>query len=87
MESFIKYNFGPKIIINEDQIFYQTDQTVAFVNLRPVIKGHVLICPKRLAPKLDDLNESEVFDLFKSAQLVGRMLTSHYNTENIHYAI
>ena len=44
-----QYHFGPHILIKPEQIFFENEHVFAFVNLRPVIPGHVLICPKRVA--------------------------------------
>ncbi|CDW88753.1 protein nft-1 [Stylonychia lemnae] len=38
----IEYEFGPRIKIHSDQVFYENDHVFAFVNIRPVLPGHVL---------------------------------------------
>ena len=48
------------------QIFLETDKVVAFVNLRPFIRGHVLVCPKRSVPFIRDLEGTELFEVFKA---------------------
>ena len=88
--SSLPFNFGPKIKIDPCQIFYETDHVVAFVNLRPVIPGHVLICPKRGSiPSIRDLSAdgSELFEVFKAGQLIGKMLSELHKTENVQYTI
>ncbi|TNV75309.1 hypothetical protein FGO68_gene6870 [Halteria grandinella] len=81
------FMFGPKIKILPEQIFYQNEHTVAFVNLRPVVPGHVLVCPRKVAPLIKDLEQIELFEVMKTTQLVSTMLSVFYNTENIHYTI
>ena len=44
----------------------ENDFIVAFVNLRPVLPGHVLVCPKRYAPLVRDLESHEMFEVFKA---------------------
>ena len=57
---------GPKIVIDPMQIFLETEKVVAFVNLRPFIRGHVLVCPKRSVPFIRDLEGTELFEVLKA---------------------
>jgi diadenosine tetraphosphate (Ap4A) HIT family hydrolase len=36
------------IPIDESQIFYKRKFVFAFTNLRPIVPGHVLLCPTRV---------------------------------------
>ncbi|KIH62036.1 histidine triad domain protein [Ancylostoma duodenale] len=60
--------------IAPESIFYRSGLCFAFVNLKPVLTGHVLICPKRVCNHLTDLTDAETADLFVVAKKVQRML-------------
>uniref|UniRef100_A0A1I7SXH6 Nitrilase and fragile histidine triad fusion protein NitFhit n=1 Tax=Caenorhabditis tropicalis TaxID=1561998 RepID=A0A1I7SXH6_9PELO len=62
-------------------IFYSTPQSFAFVNLKPVTEGHVLISPKRVVQHLTDLTDSETADLFIVAKKVQSMLEKHHKVK------
>ncbi|OWZ26513.1 bis(5'-adenosyl)-triphosphatase [Cryptococcus neoformans] len=60
------------------QVFYRSALSVGIVNLKPLLPGHVLIVPKRVVPRLADLEANEVSDLFLSVQHVGKVLEDVY---------
>ena len=55
--------FG-KFPVDSSQTFAETKLSFAFVNLKPVVPGHVLISPDRIVPSFEDLNFEEVADLW-----------------------
>eukprot|EP00397_Hematodinium_sp_SG-2012_P066649 GEMP01100631.1.p1 GENE.GEMP01100631.1~~GEMP01100631.1.p1 ORF type:complete len:161 (+),score=39.29 GEMP01100631.1:91-573(+) len=66
--------FGPYPIA-ASSIFHESKLSYAFVNLKPICCGHVLVSPQRVTARLQDLNPDEVQDLFTTVQAVGRALT------------
>ena len=64
--------------IPKETIFYKTGLSYAFVNLKPVVSGHVLVSPLRLVEKFKDLSDQETADLFITVQKVAKMLEEHY---------
>ena len=50
--------------MTSDQVFIETEYAFAFVNIRPVIPGHVLVCPLRVVHRFKDLTTEEVYHLF-----------------------
>lgn len=60
------------------QVFLTTPHSFALVNLKPLLPGHVLVCPTRPHRRLTDLSAPEVTDLFVTVQRVQRMLARHY---------
>jgi hypothetical protein len=50
-EKFAKMAFGPKITVPGEHVFYQSEFSAAFVNLKPIVPGHVLVVPKRNVPR------------------------------------
>lgn len=59
-QAFDAMAFGPKITIPSEHIFYQSTHSAAFVNLKPIVPGHVLVVPKRSVPRDNQLTEDEV---------------------------
>lgn len=55
--------FGPHLI-RQSEVFLTSTLSFAFVNLKPILPGHVLVCPRRLVSRFKDLDNSEVSDLF-----------------------
>lgn len=65
--------FGPHPI-PRSTVFATSALSWAFVNLRPVVPGHVLVSSKRIAPRFADLSAEEVSDLWLLAQKVGKVV-------------
>lgn len=65
--------FGPWTI-PPSQIFILRKNVFAIINNKPFVQGHVLVCSRRVVPKIQDLTEIEVLDLFMTAQEVVRKL-------------
>lgn len=64
------------------QVFMETPHSFAVVNLKPIVPGHVLVCPLTPHLRLTDLSPTETADLFSSVQRVQRMLgLVHFGTE------
>ena len=72
------FQFG-SALVKENQIFYKTKHTIAFVNHRPVLAGHVLVAPIREAKRLADLNSDEITDLFVSVQKVQKAVETEFD--------
>ena len=59
--------FG-NITIDEKIIFYKRKLVYAFTNLKPFLKGHVLLVPTRVEKNYSNLSETEVMELWISAK-------------------
>lgn len=57
------------------------------VNLRPVLPGHVLICPRREVKRFADLTADEISDLWLTAQKVGSRLECHHKASSVTFTI
>ncbi|KAK7753297.1 Dinucleoside triphosphate hydrolase [Diatrype stigma] len=68
--------FGPFEVT--PQVFLTTPHSFALVNLKPLLPGHVLVCPLEPHKRLTDLSAPELTDLFQAVQRVQRMLARHY---------
>ncbi|KAG7134108.1 Ferrochelatase like protein [Verticillium longisporum] len=60
------------------QVFLRTPHCFAVVNLKPLLPGHVLVCPLQPHKRLTDLTTPEVTDLFTTTQRVQKMLARYY---------
>ncbi len=79
--------FG-KFVIPADSIFHRSKGgSVAFVNLRPIVPGHVLVIPSRIAPLLSDLTEAEYLDLWSTVRYVQSLLKVHYQATAFNVAV
>ncbi|HEV2166674.1 MAG TPA: HIT family protein [Thermoplasmata archaeon] len=62
--------------------FYEDDEAVAFLDLFPYTRGHLLVVPKRHVDRLTDLPPEEYRDFLGAISNVCRRvdrLTRHYN--------
>ncbi|KAF2201065.1 HIT-like protein [Delitschia confertaspora ATCC 74209] len=77
--------FGGFVVTN--QVFHQTPHTFALVNLKPLLPGHVLLCPLRPVARFNDLTPTEVSDLFLTLQKVSRMVERVFKASALNIAI
>ena len=52
-------------VIQQSCVFWESKLSFAFVNIKPVLPGHVLVSPKRIEPYFTNLSPEENVDLFK----------------------
>eukprot|EP00270_Netrium_digitus_P004484 TRINITY_DN1560_c0_g1_i1.p1 TRINITY_DN1560_c0_g1~~TRINITY_DN1560_c0_g1_i1.p1 ORF type:complete len:284 (-),score=48.00 TRINITY_DN1560_c0_g1_i1:96-947(-) len=81
-----KILFGPWPVA-ASEVFYSTDLSLAIVNLKPVVPGHVLIISRRVVPRFRELTAEEVRDLWQTAQTVGPKLEAHFGATSLTFAI
>lgn len=72
---------------NKKKVFLKTPHSIALVNLKPLLPGHVLVAPHTAASSsqeqqqqhtlLATLSAAEITDLFTTVQRVQRMLRRH----------
>ncbi|XP_010085629.1 PREDICTED: bis(5'-adenosyl)-triphosphatase [Pterocles gutturalis] len=65
-------------LIKPSVVFLKTELSFALVNRKPVVPGHVLVCPLRPVERFRDLCPEEVADLFRTVQRVGNMVEKHF---------
>uniref|UniRef100_A0A0N4ZMH5 Nitrilase and fragile histidine triad fusion protein NitFhit n=1 Tax=Parastrongyloides trichosuri TaxID=131310 RepID=A0A0N4ZMH5_PARTI len=71
-----EYMFA-NIKIPQNHVFYRSKYSFAFVNIKPIVKGHVLICPIRYVKRLGDLTDEETCDLFLVSKKIQGTLEKH----------
>ncbi|XP_050111037.1 bifunctional bis(5'-adenosyl)-triphosphatase/adenylylsulfatase FHIT-like [Malus sylvestris] len=80
------FKFGPYKIDGRG-VFYSTNLSFAMVNLRPLVPGNVLVCPRREVKRFGDLTADETSDLWITAQKVGSRLESYHKASSLTLAI
>lgn len=83
MTSVIK--FGPFTVTS--QVFYKTAYTFCLVNLKPILPGHVLVCPLRPISRLSQLTPVECADFFATVQKVSGVIEKQYSADALNVAI
>ncbi|XP_065029247.1 bifunctional bis(5'-adenosyl)-triphosphatase/adenylylsulfatase FHIT [Musa acuminata AAA Group] len=82
----VNYTFGP-YKIHCTEVFHSTVHSFATVNLRPLLPGHVLVCPRREVKCFIDLTADVVCDLWPTAKEVGGCLERHHEASSLTFAI
>ncbi|XP_015698516.1 bifunctional bis(5'-adenosyl)-triphosphatase/adenylylsulfatase FHIT-like [Oryza brachyantha] len=80
------YKFGP-YKIDAREVFHSTPLSYAMVNLRPLLPGNVLVCPKREVKRFADLSSDETSDLWVTAKEVGVQLEQYHGASSLTFAI
>jgi bis(5'-adenosyl)-triphosphatase len=78
--------FG-KFKIPLSHVFYRSPLSSAFVNLRPIVPGHVLVISNRVVPRIAELSDDEYADLWRTVRVVQGALTKQYNATAFNIAI
>ncbi|XP_023946599.2 nitrilase and fragile histidine triad fusion protein NitFhit isoform X2 [Bicyclus anynana] len=68
--------------VPETCVFFKSHLTYAFVNLRCVIPGHVLVAPLRLVERNKDLSPEEADDFYKTIILVQNLMETVHKTKS-----
>ncbi|XP_074054942.1 bis(5'-adenosyl)-triphosphatase isoform X1 [Macrotis lagotis] len=82
----MSFRFGQHLI-KPSVVFLRTELSFALVNRKPVVPGHVLVCPLRPVERFRDLNSNEVADLFQMAQKVGNVVEKHFQGTSLTFSI
>lgn len=76
-----------KYVVNL-QVFFRTAHSFALVNLRPLVPGHVLVCPiRREIMRFADLTSEEAQDYMSALQTVHKFIIHAYNADSLNIAI
>lgn len=78
--------FG-KFRIPANHIFLRTDHSGAFVNLRPIVPGHVLVMPQVIVPTMEELSQEQYTDLWLTVRQVQTALKKHYQAQAFNVAV
>ena len=71
--------FG-KFALKPSQVFWSSasGETQAFVNLKPLVPGHVLVTPRRVVARTSELTAAEIRELWRSVREVQRIVATHH---------
>jgi bis(5'-adenosyl)-triphosphatase len=61
--------------------------SLGLVNLKPIVPGHVLVIPRRVVPRFQDLSLEEVADLWSTAHALGPKLQDQFGADALTFAI
>ena len=71
----------------EATVVYKDDQTVAFLDHRPLFPGHCLLIPRDHVETLDDLPREQVGPFFETVQRLARAVERAMKAEGTFVAI
>ncbi|KAF3190172.1 hypothetical protein TWF106_009200 [Orbilia oligospora] len=77
--------FGPFKV--STQVFYKTRLSMAIVNIKPILPGHVLVCPIRVVARYKDMTSEEVLDHALAVQKVVKVIERIYGNTGTTIAI
>ena len=80
-------NFGPFSVAKQVFHISPSKLSYALVNLKPLLLGHVLVCPVRCTPRLSQLSVSETADLFVTVQRVSKTIERVFKASALNVAI
>merc|ERR1719391_1395561 len=80
------FKFGP-VTVPGAAIFMRSEHSVAFVNKKPVVEGHVLASSNRMVAQVSELSPEKVADLFKLVQRVDKFLQNYFEVNSITISI
>ena len=74
-----------KIVAGEvkGNVVYENESVVAFLDIRPASRGHVMVIPKVHAERLDVLEDAHVGSLFTGVKNVMRLLEKALRPEGM----
>ncbi|KAL3318745.1 hypothetical protein Ciccas_002602 [Cichlidogyrus casuarinus] len=78
--------FGP-IEIPANHVFLRSNLSYAFVNLSPLVPGHVLVSPVRLVERFEQMTLGEVTDLYALVRTIVPRLAKYFNASSMTIAI
>ena len=78
-----------KIIAREipAYIIWENDQHIAFLDIKPIQPGHVLIVPKKAVANILDMDDKEYSDLFLQAKKLALSLRTATGAKRIGYIV
>lgn len=73
-------------IINRElpaQIVYEDEQTIAFLDIRPVSRGHTLVVPKVEVDQFQDLDVDTYTTLMQTVHYVARIIKTKLQPQRV----
>lgn len=78
-----------KIIAREipAYIIWEDDKHIAFLDIKPIQQGHVLLVPKKAVSNILDMDDKEYSDLFLQAKKLALSLRTATGAKRIGYIV
>ncbi|KAJ3182886.1 hypothetical protein HDU85_002489 [Gaertneriomyces sp. JEL0708] len=80
------FQFGPWPI-HASEVFFTSRLSLGLVNYKPIVPGHLLVIPRRVVARYQDLTPEEISDMFLSAQKIGKVAEKQYDGEALTMSI
>ena len=83
-------NAAPLFFNNEDvtkRVFLRRRYVFGMVNDRPVVDGHILVCPVRQVRSMRDLTELEYLELFTCAREIAAKFQQAYPVQSFMFVM
>jgi histidine triad (HIT) family protein len=64
-------------------IIYESEDTIAFLDVHPIVPGHVLVIPKRHCRNLFDLDDASAQGLVRAERIVARALRDAFQADGL----
>lgn len=77
--------FGPFIVTS--QVFYRSKLSFGLVNLKPILPGHVLVCPNRVVSRISEMSHEEAIDFYTSVHTVANAIEKYYKADSLNISI
>lgn len=81
-----EFRFGPHSI-SANCVFYRSALSFAFVNISPLVPGHVLVSPIHPYARFADLTRGHVADLYLTVKAIAPLLMSHFSAKGLTISI
>ncbi|KAK9480398.1 HIT-like domain-containing protein [Lipomyces japonicus] len=78
-------HFGQFVVTQ--QVFFRSKHSYGLVNLKPLLPGHVLVCPYRVVSRVSDLSDEEAADFFLAVKKVSGVIEKVYDAQALNIAI
>lgn len=68
------------------RIIAKNEYAMAFPTNKPIVPGHVLVCPTRCISRIDELNHDEIQAMIDLLNVIKKALEKIYNAEGFNHA-
>lgn len=68
-------------------IVYEDEETIAFLDVKPVNPGHTLVIPKKFAKNIFDVDETTLSAVMRTVQKISRSLRETLRAEGVNVHI
>ncbi|KAM7533805.1 hypothetical protein Aperf_G00000114262 [Anoplocephala perfoliata] len=75
------FRFGT-IVLKAQQVFYRTSVSMAFVNISPLVPGHVLVTPIDVVERFVSLPYGTIADMYACVKRICTKLCEHFGAQS-----